>query len=59
MKIPNVIYMRCAYMGKKGSVKMYIYMNFRKSCEGVVYARDRAEAKRKVCKVVPDAEFYR
>ncbi len=51
--------MKAVTMGKGGAIRMYTYMNFRKTCEGVVYARDRAEAKRKVKRLVPDAEFYR
>lgn len=59
MKIPNIIYMRFLNIGKGGSVRMYAYMNFRKTCEGVVYAANREAAKRKVKRVVLDAEFYR
>ena len=59
MKIPNIIYMRCVHLGKGGSVKMYVFMNFRQTVAGTVYARDRAAAKRKVKALHADAEFYR
>lgn len=46
--IPRMTYLKAVHMGQKGSVATFNYYDYRKDISGVVFAKTRAQAKRKI-----------